>query len=80
MLDYKDLCKTLKDAVLLTPSPNYEIKHVNQFDDPYGLLQKVEFRYGKWVNWTSVMDSNSTAFCVGCCPIDRFSGNEVLSV
>ena len=53
MLDYEDLCKILKDADFLTPSPNYDIKHINQFHDPHGLLQKVEYQFDKWLKWTS---------------------------
>jgi len=77
MYNYKDLCKILKDAVPLTPSPDYAFHSISKSQDPYDLLGKIKYRYERRSSFTNTSLQLS---CTGCCPIDQLTGNELLRV
>ena len=80
MYSYQDLCEILKDAVLSTSSSDHEIKPISQFFDVHDLRGKVEYKYKKQTKWAKMDADLLTTYCVGCCPIDRFNGKELLGV
>ena len=80
MYSYQNLCEILRDAVLSTPSSDYEIKPISQFYDVHDLLGKVEYKFKTQMKLAKMDADLLTTFCVGCCPIDRFNGKELLGV